>query len=188
MNTYRNSYRIRLANCSDPMILPGIERQAASVYRDFMEVTGLTEQTITDTQSVESFAAAQQEGLLWVVVDRADTPVGFALLRRLGGTIHLNEFDVHPSHARRGLGAALLRHVIDVARSQGVAAVTLTTYRDVSWNAPFYKRMGFRILKEAEWTPALRELRENEVNMGLRIEARVVMRYELSEASRGVKI
>ncbi len=182
-----NPYLIRLANPADSEFLPDIERAAASVYREYMDVTGLTDKTIVETQSVEDFATAQHEGLLWVVVDRADIPVGFALLRRFDGNIHLHEFDVHPAHARRGLGASLLTHVIEWARRQGTRAVTLTTYREIAWNAPFYERMGFRILSEPAWSPALRELRDNERTMGLRIAARVVMRYELSADAPGVK-
>jgi hypothetical protein len=49
------------------------------------------------------------------------------------------------------------------------------------WNAPFYRKQGFRSLQPAEWTPGMRAIREREARHGLRVEARVFMRRELSE-------
>src|SRR5690606_39828156 len=47
------------------------------------------------------------------------------------------------SHGRRGIGTALVGHVIDVAARGLYPGVTLTTFRDVPFNAPFYARFGF---------------------------------------------
>jgi hypothetical protein len=59
-----------------------------------------------------------------------------------------------------------------------LSAVTLTTFRDVPWNGPWYARLGFRELGEHEWTPAIRELRDEEHRNGLDKELRIVMRRE----------
>ena len=58
-------------------------------------------------------------------------------------------------------------------------AVTLTTFRDVPWNAPYYERCGFRTLTEAELTPELAEVRARESEHGLDPETRVCMRLDL---------
>ena len=87
--------------------------------------------------------------------------------------------DVLPAHGRRGLGARLLACVCAWAQAQGNAAVTLSTFRDVPWNGPFYRKHSFRDLQPAEWTPGMRAIREQEVQHGLRVEARVFMRREL---------
>ena len=50
------------------------------------------------------------------------------------------------------------------ARSHGYGAVTLTTYRDVPWNAPFYERLGFSVLDEL--TPELAWIRDHEKAIG----------------------
>jgi GNAT superfamily N-acetyltransferase len=170
-------YRFRLAEARECAALPDIERAAAQAFREYAHITGLTDAQLDRTNSIEDFAAAQKAGLLWVVAN--DAPVGFALLREFDDALHLHEFDVHPAHARRGLGAQLLRHVCEHARKSGAVALTLTTYRDVPWNAPYYERLGFRIVPESEWTPALRQIRDEERRNGWRFEARVAMRLDL---------
>jgi hypothetical protein len=57
--------------------------------------------------------------------------------------------------------------------------VTLTTFRDVPFNRPFYERRGYRVLEEAEWTPELAQRRAEEADAGLDPELGVVMAKEL---------
>ena len=57
---------------------------------------------------------------------------------------HVQELAVIPGQMRRGIGTALLAAACDWARAEGFAAITLTTYRDVPWNAPYYRREGIR--------------------------------------------
>ncbi|MDP1554166.1 MAG: GNAT family N-acetyltransferase, partial [Hyphomonas sp.] len=59
---------------------------------------------------------------------------------------------VHPEHGRRGLGAALIRRVFQDAADRGLKTVTLSTFRDLPWNAPFYRTLGFRELKRRQLT------------------------------------
>jgi hypothetical protein len=66
------------------------------------------------------------------------------------------------------------------AAGRGVPALTLTTFRDVPWNAPYYARIGFRVLVEAELTQGLRGIRDAEAAHGLDRWPRVCMRRELS--------
>ena len=65
---------------------------------------------------------------------------------------------VDPAHAGRGIGAALIDHLAASARADGRPALTLTTFREIPWNAPYYARLGFAELPEAEWGPQLRAL------------------------------
>jgi hypothetical protein len=58
-----------------------------------------------------------------------------------------------------------------------VASLTLCTFRDVPWNAPFYERMGFRRLATADLTEALRVRMADEAERGLPPEHRVAMRW-----------
>ena len=51
------------------------------------------------------------------------------------------------------------------ARASGLAAVTLTTFRDVPWNAPFYRRVGFEVVDDP--TPGLAAVRAAERAEGL---------------------
>lgn len=58
------------------------------------------------------------------------------------------------------MGAALIDHLAGEARAQGHAELSLTTFRDVPWNAPYYARLGFREVHELG--PELRTLVEAE--------------------------
>jgi hypothetical protein len=61
--------------------------------------------------------------------------------------------------------------------------VTLSTFRDVPWNGPFYRKHGFRDLQPSEWTPSLRAIRKHEAEHGLRVDARVFMRHDFGVTS-----
>ena len=156
--------------------LPHIEQQAASLFRGW----NVPDSVIGDTTPLEEFQAAQAAGLLWVVLSPQLHPVGFALVERDGTWLHLEEIDVHPLHGRRGIGAALVETVCAWARDCGSAQVTLTTYRDIPWNGPFYARLGFKILSVDELTPKLRERVEDEAARGWDMHRRVVMCKALS--------
>jgi len=68
--------------------------------------------------------------------------------------------------------------VCDWAASNGHASVTLSTFRDVPWNQPFYARLGFEIVPPAQFSPALRAIVEDETRRGLDPRRRVVMRRD----------
>ena len=70
--------------------------------------------------------------------------------------------------------------VIAWANRAGHPAVTLTTFRDIPWNAPFYARAGFRVLASAELGPGLAALVRDEAARGLDPSERVVMRRDLA--------
>jgi GNAT superfamily N-acetyltransferase len=89
---------------------------------------------------------------------------GFACVDIVDGSAHLWQLSVFPSFGRRGIGWALVQAVCDWASSNGHPAVTLTTFRDVPWNAPFYNRLGFRVLDEL--SPGLQAIRDHERELG----------------------
>lgn len=175
------SYRIRKARTADFPQLREIERVASSAF----ERVGLGGVTSGDATSIADFVACAQHDLLWVAADAGDGPVGFAFVEIVGGLPHLDELDVHPDHGRRGIGAQLVHAVLDWARSVDFPAVTLTTFRDVPWNRPFYERLGFVVVDEAEQTPELRALVQAEARRGLPPAIRVVMRCPLHPPRAG---
>ena len=94
--------------------------------------------------------------------------------------LHIRELSVHGDHQGRGLGRALLQTAIDHARSIGCATVTLTTFIDVPWNAPFYARCGFVRLDDPPAESALGVILAQEMRAGLPGERRCAMRLDLS--------
>ena len=174
-----DGYKIRPAHPMDVPVLPSVEREALVLFAGLEEDLGFGPQRPVEVDSVETFEAAQEAGLLWVATDDRDAPVGFALVLEIDGSAHLDELDVLPTHGRQGVGSALLEAVCSWARASGFHAVTLSTFRDVPWNAPFYARRGFRALDANELSPGLARIVEIERGMGLRTDLRVIMKRDM---------
>ena len=173
------SYSISLARLRDLPKLGAIELRAATLLEGVAPRSILAEFT-----PEEDFRAAHADGRLWVAL-HDDEPVGFAIVEMLDdGLPHLEEIDVDPDHGRRGLGAAMVRAVCDWTAASSYSEVTLTTFRAVPWNRPFYARMGFEVVPEAEQRPALRDVVRYESARGLDPELRCVMRYQVSAKVR----
>jgi GNAT superfamily N-acetyltransferase len=164
-------YRIARARPGDLPLLPAIELAAATLLAGHAPASVLAE-----TTSQAELEDAQQHGHLWVA--RADgVPVGFAHIEVLEpGIAHLEEIDVHPEHGRRGLGRRLVSAVCRWAAANGHSWVTLSTFRDVPWNMPFYARLGFEEIPQEELSPALLSVIDDETRRGLDPRRRVAMR------------
>jgi SAM-dependent methyltransferase/GNAT superfamily N-acetyltransferase len=174
------AYSIRLARADEVALLAALEDAAGELF----DATEFGESLPDGTCPTAVLETAQREGMLWVAQAPNGDIVGFACARWLAGEPHLEELDVHPDHGRRGLGAKLVRAVIEFARARGAGGVTLSTFRDVPWNAPFYAGLGFHALAAAELTEPLRELVAIEARKGLPVEQRVVMRLGLRASDR----
>ncbi|BCJ44009.1 GCN5 family N-acetyltransferase [Actinoplanes ianthinogenes] len=132
----------------------------------------------------DPFSDAELRGYLsddraWVAVDETDRAIGYALALWVDGLAHLEQVSVHPVAAGRRLGAALIERVAAWGREHGSTALTLTTFADVPWNAPYYERLGFHRLPDAELTPGLRAIRAEEAAHGLDEWPRLAMRRAL---------
>ncbi|QUX27994.1 GNAT family N-acetyltransferase [Nocardiopsis akebiae] len=109
--------------------------------------------------------------------------VGMAATVTVDGRPHLEQLAVHPGHGRRGVGGALLEAVCAEAAAAGHTRLTLTTFRDLPWNGPWYADRGFSVLPPAEWGPGLEEVWRAEERAGIRVLPRVVMVRELARPS-----
>ena len=164
-------YRVIEARPDDLPSLPAIELAAARLLAGHAPESVLTEAT-----DYEVLKEAQRHGRLWVAL-ADDVPVGFAHVAVIEPTVaHLEEIDVHPDHGRRGLGRRLVMAVCAWAATAGYREVTLTTFRDLLWNMPFYARLGFEVIPIEELSPALRQVVDDETRRGLDPACRVAMR------------
>lgn len=165
---------IRAARDDELETLRRIEDAAGEPFRDL----GMDAVADDSPPSRVVLAGALDRGGLWVATD-ADRPVAYLMDDVVDGEAHLEQVSVHPSHARRGIGARLVEHLVERARAAGRSKVTLTTYVDVPWNAPYYARLGFRRLADDELGPGLRAIRRTEAARGLDRWPRVAMRRDL---------
>jgi GNAT superfamily N-acetyltransferase len=165
---------IRRARQRELPRLQEIERAAGGLFRQ----VGMAEVAEKEPRSLVQLEVACAEGRLFAA-DAGGEPIGFALMETVDGLPHLAELAVHPEHGRRGVGRRLVEFVCAWAARAGQPAVTLSTFRDVPWNRPFYERLGFRVLSPGEWTPGLRALRERESEHGLDVDGRDLMRRAL---------
>lgn len=166
---------IRPARPSELETLRDIERAAGACFRDI----GMPEIADDEPPPVDVLTAHQRLGEAWVTVDEADRPAAYLISTVIDGCLHIDQVSVHPDHARRGIGSELIDHAASRATRAGLAALTLTTFAEVPWNAPYYRRCGFRILAEEEITAGLRAIRNAEAGAGLDRWTRVCMRREV---------
>ena len=154
--------------------LPVLQAIEVVAGRRFAEV-GLDAVAEGPPLDLVALEAGRKASRVWVTTDRDGHPVGFVVVDRLDGAVHVEEISVLPEAGGRGHGMALLRHVEKWATTKGFPAVTLTTFRDVAWNRPWYERRGYRVLAEDEWTPGLAARRAEETAHGLDPDQRVIM-------------
>lgn len=162
-----------------PDELTALQELELAAGRCFHEV-GMPEIAGDEPLPLDELARYRRAELAWVAVDPATGgPAAYLLAEPVDGNLHVEQVSVHPDHARRGVGRALLDHLAALAAAQGAPALTLTTFAEVPWNAPYYARCGFLPLAESELGPGLREIRAREAAHGLDRWPRLAMRRAL---------
>jgi ribosomal protein S18 acetylase RimI-like enzyme len=114
------------------------------------------------------------EGDVLLVAEVDGAVVGLALVTRHDPWWHLDEICVHPDHGRQGIGTALVSELVARARDERVAGITLTTFRDVAFNGPWYARLGFVEVDERSH-PWLAAARSDERSRGIDVAPRCAM-------------
>ena len=166
---------VRQARPEDVGRLQAIQLAAGDAFRD----VGMPAVADSPPLPAESLSGYHRAGRAWVAADEYDEPVGFVVADVVDGSVHIEQVSVHPAHAGRRIGAMLLDHVAAWAREQHLKGMTLITFRGVPWNAPYYERLGFRELSEAEVSPGLAARKAAE---GGNLSARVCMFRELGNS------
>jgi GNAT superfamily N-acetyltransferase len=131
---------IRRAVPADADFLAAIEQSGGELFRTLPELAWIADEPIG---TAEEFLPLILAGTVWVAEARASGIVG-----ELRGTIaddclHIVELAVARTFQQRGIGRMLIDAAAEWAGRRGLRALTLTTFRHVAWNAPFYARYGF---------------------------------------------
>jgi GNAT superfamily N-acetyltransferase len=155
----RVSTSVRVATQAELDVLEAIENDADRLLVDrFRPEAWLPAST--------GRSRAAQPGFLLVAAETPDgDAIGFAHVLEHDGDAHLEQLAVRPAFGRRGHGSALVAAVLAEAAARGAHRVTLRTYAEVPWNAPYYARLGFR--ESEPDTDVLRDLVALEAAMGL---------------------
>lgn len=108
-------------------------------------------------------------------------PGAFVRLEVVDGQAHLAQIAVIPGFARQGIGRSLVNAAKAWAQESGFHAITLSTFAEVPFNAPFYTSCGFTVLPARLWGAEIMELRHEEAALGMDdFGPRVVMRALLT--------
>ncbi len=126
----------------------------------------------------DTLRAHIQDGTAWIAESDGEV-VGYAIASVVDGNAHLGQVSVIRSAQRIGIGRSLIEQVEHWGRERHLGAVTLTTFVDVLWNAPYYARLGYQAVPHSELTPGLAAIRENETADGIDLRPRIAMRKPL---------
>lgn len=131
-----SGWTLRLARPQDAEAMPGIERAAGQAFAGEPSVDPARFRSEAD------YARLIRRGHS-LVAHVGEAMAGFLVAQPFSRELHIWELDVAPGFQRRGIGAGLVRAAMIDARNTGIKALTLTTFRDLAWNGPFYVRLGF---------------------------------------------
>lgn len=129
---------------------------------------------LTDAAPADNWRPHLNAGSLWVA-EVEGVVVGYLAGRVERPRLHIDEVDVLRAFQRRGVGRALLTTAAAWARARGLAALSLTTFRHVPWNAPFYAAFGFREWDPDQAPPSIRESLNYEAARGLKNRCAMIM-------------
>lgn len=171
--------QIRSTSSADLPLLPAIEHSAAQAFRQFPQWRWLADGAVMTEAEHARLAALQTS---WVAV-QGDAPCGFICAETFATQagrreLHIWELSVHAKMQGKGVGSALMRHAMAFVEADPTCeGITLTTFRTVPFNAPFYTRLGFALLGEDELDDRLSHLLSREIAQGLDARSRCAMRW-----------
>jgi ribosomal protein S18 acetylase RimI-like enzyme len=138
--TTMGAQEVRLATDVDLPRLIEVEFEAGQRFRE-IEMDSIAD----DLRAPDDLQRALKAERLWVSTV-GDRVVGYVVAEVLDGNAHVAQVSVDPRWSGRRIGASLIRHVEIEGRAMNAAMTTLTTIRDVPWNAPYYLQLGYSVL------------------------------------------
>ena len=168
---------IRLAVPQDAQLLPAIETSAAQAFRMIDELSWLAD---SPPMSIEHHRQLIALSTCWVALDAENRPQGFLSGERHGSDLHIYELSVMQSMQGQGTGRRLIEAAKDYARSSRLSFVTLTTFKNVPWNAPFYSRAGFETKATTDLDQRLAGILSEEYKHGFAPQSRCAMAWSVT--------
>lgn len=172
MNQPCPSIVIRPATAADIESMRALERSAAQMFH----AIGYDFCADGPVRDADEHLRVIETGVTLVAETKTGSLAGFAMVEPMDGEAHLVEIDVAPLFQRQGLARRLIAGGADWSRSKGFDGMTLTTYRDVPWNAPYYRRLGFVEFKPGPGRSGLIRTINQEAAWGFDFRPRIAMR------------
>jgi GNAT superfamily N-acetyltransferase len=170
------TFTVRRAVLADAAALPAIERSAAELFRLDPSLGWLAEAEVPEAAQ---HLLAIEHAFVWVAENSDREVVSFLRALEIDQQLHIEELSVSQHCQGQGIGRALVLVAIEHAHQQALRAVTLATFRDLPWNAPFYQRLGFNVLVATPIDQHLIEALQAEIAIGFPGERRCAMRLPL---------
>lgn len=164
------AYRIARGTPSNAPRLRQIEIAAGARFRA-VGMEEIAEGEPTPGTILEERAKA---GRLCIALAASGEVAGFLIWSPKDGLAYIEEVSVHPDHAGHRLAARLIDELANEVRGH-MPALSLATFRDVPWNAPYYARVGFVEMPQDKVGPAHQESWLHQAENGLDMSRRLFM-------------
>jgi N-acetylglutamate synthase-like GNAT family acetyltransferase len=142
------SLLLRPADSREVSRLQEIDKAARSRYRSAGSLSFAAE-----TPAISSSRLVEGDV---IVAEKDGRTVGFVLMNAMDGMLYIANISVDPPFAGRGIGAALIEAAEHHARSRGLTALALATFRTPRWNRPWFRQLGFQPMPADQIGPSLR--------------------------------
>lgn len=163
---------IRLTKAEDVHLLPEIERSAGEKFRELPELAWIAD---GEDMPAKAHLKYVKTGTSWVA-ETDGLIVGFVCAEPAASDLHIWELSVRQEWQGKGLGRQLMKTAVEYARNNKFKSVTLTTFREVAWNGPFYRSLGFEIIDPEKLDARLEKILRAEIRHGLPGTLRCAMR------------
>ena len=169
-----NMIHIREGRIDEAEAIRAVEKSAGERFRS----VGMDDISDAEVTPAAALVDRAENRRLFVAVD-GDAICGFAIFSEVDGYCYLEEVSVASTHGGRGIGHALIARVEEAGRDLGLGWITLSTFRNVPWNAPYYARLGFVEWPHKELPPGHLERHAKQERDGLDMSRRIFMRKRL---------
>lgn len=170
----KESVNIRLAREDDYKYFKKIEKSTLDLFSEHgcnLSHIELPEPNI--------YKSIQGRHAIYVAHTDHNKVVGFCAVKTVDNNAYIMELSVLSGYRQRGIGTKLIEHGCHWAEINNFEYITLTTFKFLPFNAPLYRKLGFKEFEpDIKW-PGLRRIRSQEKKHGLDILPRTLMRKHL---------
>ena len=134
---------MRAATATDAAVIHDITQRSFSEFRGSLDPPNGS-----DIETPAQIADQLSRG--YALIGYIDnTPVASVRLQATPEHLYVGRFGVIPEKRGRGIGAAIMQSIEDIARTMSTPRVQLSTRAKLQSNVRFYNRLGYVIIRTA---------------------------------------